>query len=108
MLFGSGSIGGNGIMALFAQSPRDALQAAIDMQKEIAAYNCERVAHGQDPIRTGVGVHVGHLMLGTVGEADRMDATVISDVVNLASRLEGLTKIHGAHVIASEEVFDVK
>ncbi len=92
---------GDTIMALFPRQAEDALQAAVAMQKEITRYNLFRQKEGQPPIRIGVGVHTGQLMLGTVGEAQRMESTVISDAVNLASRLEGLTKIYGASIIAS-------
>jgi two-component system sensor histidine kinase ChiS len=61
------------------------------------------VADGFDALRVGIGVHYGQLMLGTIGEEERMEGTVISDAVNLASRLEGLTKIYGVPVVISEQ-----
>ena len=48
---------------------------------------------GYDPIRIGIGINTGMMMLGTLVEADRMEGSVISDAVNLAARLEGLTKL---------------
>ena len=90
---------GDAIMALFPESPEDALKAAIDMQKQVALYNEHRQKIGERPIAIGIGLHTGTLMLGTIGEEQRMESTVISDAVNLASRLEDLTKVYGATII---------
>jgi len=95
---------GDAVMAVFPQQAEDALRAAIAMQKQVLRYNCDRVANGEVPIAIGTGIHVGSLMLGTVGEEQRMEETVISDAVNVASRLEGLTKIFGSTVIFSEKI----
>ncbi|MBI3396464.1 MAG: adenylate/guanylate cyclase domain-containing protein, partial [Spirochaetia bacterium] len=95
---------GDAIMALFPGSAEDAVLAAIEIQQEIFVYNSHRVTTGKAPISVGVGVHFGNLMLGTVGEAERMEGTVISDAVNTASRLEGLTKTFGASIIVSDSV----
>lgn len=93
---------GDAIMALFPGKADDAIVAAIKMQHEVECYNAERIQDGYQPIRIGVGLHTGNVMLGTVGEEERMEGTVISDTVNLASRLEGLTKLYGAAIIVSE------
>ncbi len=93
---------GDGIMALFPEQPADAIRAAVAMQKLVTNYNIQRVADGHDPIAAGFGIHSGSLMLGTVGEPQRMDSTVISDAVNLASRLEGVSKILGAKIVVSQ------
>jgi adenylate cyclase len=95
---------GDGIMALFPGSPEDAVRCAIDIQKRLCAYNLERAAAGDEPIRAGIGVHCGRLMLGTIGEAERMDGTVISDAVNTASRIEGISKEYEIGVSVSERV----
>lgn len=92
---------GDAVMALFPESPQAAVRAAIAMQKQVYIYNSENPHHGQ--IAIGVGLHTGTLMLGTIGEEERMESTVISDAVNLASRLEGLTKLYGAGILISEE-----
>ncbi len=93
---------GDAIMALFPEKPEDALIAGIEMRKKLFSYNEERIKSGYVPIDIGVGIHTGKLMLGIIGEEERMDGTVISDNVNLASRLEGLTKHYGAGIIISE------
>ncbi len=95
---------GDSIMALFPGHPKDALVAASEVLKELELYNATRLTSNLLPIRLGIGINEGTLMLGTIGEEERMEGTVISDSVNLASRLEGLTKIYGANVIVGESV----
>lgn len=94
---------GDAVMALFPQTADDAVQGAIQMQKQVSLYNQERQNMGEVPIAIGIGLHTGSLMLGTVGESQRMETTVISDAVNLASRLEGLTKVYGVDILISQE-----
>ena len=93
---------GDAIMALFPSEATRAVDAAIAMQKRVERYNGRRMEVGFDPIRIGIGLHTGSLMLGTIGEEERMEGTVISDSVNVASRMEGLTKTFGAPVVMSE------
>ncbi len=95
---------GDAVMALFPESPDDAVLSAIAMQKKVALYNEKREQRGEVPIKIGIGLHTGSLMLGTIGGAQRMEGTVIADAVNLASRLEGLTKQYGAAIAISEKV----
>ena len=95
---------GDGIMALFPRSAADALRAATEMLVMLREYNVHRSRSGYAPISVGVGVNTGRLMLGTVGEESRMEGTVISDVVNLASRLQGLTRSFGVNTIVSDAV----
>lgn len=95
---------GDAVMALFPEKPDDAVKAAIEMHAVLAEFNRDGKERGRAAVSIGVGIHRGNLMLGTVGESERMDGTVISDAVNLASRLEGLTKSFGAPIIISDEV----
>ncbi len=94
---------GDSIMALFPETAEDGIQAAIAMKKAIVEYNVHRKKSGFKPIAIGIGLHTGKLILGTVGEEKRMENTVISDAVNLASRLEGLSKFYGVSIIISEK-----
>ncbi|AOP33832.1 adenylate/guanylate cyclase [Leptospira tipperaryensis] len=94
---------GDAIMALFPESGEDALKAAIEMQSEVRLYNHHRLKTGYEPIKIGIGIHTGHLMLGTIGTEERMEGTVISDTVNLASRIEGLTKKFDSSILISEK-----
>jgi len=95
---------GDAIMALFPESPAQAVDAAVSMQKRVVVYNEERGRAGYPPVAIGIGVHSGDLMLGTIGESQRFETTVISDAVNIASRLESLTKTFGVLILASGTV----
>ncbi|TGM53246.1 adenylate cyclase [Leptospira adleri] len=96
---------GDAIMALFETNVDDGLLAAIEMQRQLKAYNVDRGRQGYKPIETGIAVHKGPVMLGTIGSKNRMEVTVISDTVNTASRIEGLTKNYGAKILLSETAF---
>lgn len=96
---------GDAIMAIFPDSSDDAVIAAIEMQKTLQEFNASREVEGKVPIRIGIGVHTGEMMLGTVGDENRMDGTVISDAVNLSSRIESITKHYGLRIAISERTF---
>ncbi len=96
---------GDAIMALFDGRVENALDAAVEMSHTLEEYNQVRESEGKPPVRMGIGVHTGMLMLGIVGGYGKMEGTVISDAVNLASRLEGLNKVYGARLIISEATF---
>ncbi|MBW4680336.1 MAG: CHASE2 domain-containing protein [Microcoleus vaginatus WJT46-NPBG5] len=96
---------GDAIMALFSEGADDALRAAISMLTKLAEYNQTRINSGYIPIQIGIGINTGSLMLGTVGSNSRMNGTVISDAVNLASRIEGLTKTYGVSLLISGQTF---
>ncbi len=96
---------GDGIMALFPRAD-DALHAAVEMQAAVRAFN-DSDWEGTTPVRLGIGVHTGNLMLCTLGEAERMDGTVISDAVNLTARIESTTKKLGADILASEQTLEL-
>ncbi|TAE51676.1 MAG: adenylate/guanylate cyclase domain-containing response regulator, partial [Bacteroidetes bacterium] len=93
---------GDGIMGLFQRSPGDALSAAVAMQKELKSYNLFRSQNGRRPIRVGMGFHTGPLIMGIIGDEHRSDPAIIANTVNMASRLEGLTKYFGVNILLSE------
>ncbi|MFM9946097.1 MAG: adenylate/guanylate cyclase domain-containing protein [Bacteroidia bacterium] len=94
---------GDGIMALFPRSADDALLAGKAMMEELTKFNAENVKAHKPEIAIGIGLHTGSCILGTVGEPKRMDTTVIADAVNLAARIEALTKFYKTPFIISEE-----
>jgi adenylate cyclase len=96
---------GDAIMALFSGSADDSVRAGICMLRQLQKYNQERINAGYDPIQNGIGINTGNLILGIVGGQFRIDGTVISDAVNLASRLEGLTKDYGVPLLISHQTF---
>lgn len=96
---------GDAIMALFSGTADDAVQAGICMLRQLQIYNQERMEAGFDPIENGIGINTGNLILGIVGGQHRIDGTVISDAVNLASRLEGLTKNYQVPLLISHKTF---
>ena len=93
---------GDGIMALFPDSPDAALRCAQAMLQRLDDYNTGRERAGYRPIKVGIGINTGIVILGTIGGASRMDGTVIGDAVNLAARLERLTKEYGVPILISE------
>ncbi|MEO6861987.1 MAG: adenylate/guanylate cyclase domain-containing protein [Microcoleus sp.] len=97
---------GDAIMALFPESADNAVRAAVEMQKQVILYNQHRQLSNYAPIAIGIGLHAGTLMLGTIGEQERMESTVIADAVNLASRLEGLTKVYGSGILVTESIVE--
>ena len=96
---------GDAIMALFDGSADDAVKAGIAMLEELNEYNISRNRPDCPPLQIGIGINTGSLMLGTVGGQSRMDSTVISDAVNLASRVENLTKEYGVSMLITQNTF---
>ncbi|MDD2815551.1 MAG: adenylate/guanylate cyclase domain-containing protein [Thiotrichaceae bacterium] len=91
---------GDAIMALFpgnhlSSSADDAVAAAVGMMQKLQEFNLSPNRIIDHPISIGVGIHTGALTLGTIGFESRMESTVIGDTVNLASRVESLTKMYG-------------
>ncbi len=95
---------GDAIMALFkGEKADDALQAAITMLSQLQVFNEELLKQNKNPIRIGIGINTGDLILGIVGGKQRMESSVIGDTVNIASHIESLTKIYGVSLLISEE-----
>ena len=95
---------GDAVMALFTDA-QSAVDAGIELYHSLVLDN-SALKFGGDEIRIGIGIHSGMSMLGIIGEQERLSSTVISDTVNLASRLESLTKQYGTGMIISKDTLD--
>jgi adenylate cyclase len=102
---------GDAIMAVFGapvptpEDPLHAVKAALAMRTRLAKINEDFKRRGLPEIRAGIGLHSGQVVAGNMGHAERMEYTVIGDAVNLASRLEGMTKELGCDVVLSEDLY---
>lgn len=97
---------GDGVMAVFPEGADDALASGVAMFRVVEDYNQERLKLGNEPLKIGIGIHVGHIMLGMVGESNRMQGDAFSDSVNLTARLEGLTKFYGVSLLISQQAYE--
>ncbi|MFL4994244.1 MAG: adenylate/guanylate cyclase domain-containing protein [Microvirga sp.] len=100
---------GDGFMATFGSidlqpdAPARALACAFELQQEIDRWNRKRSGRGADPLRVSIGIHCGPVTVGNLGGRERVEFTVVGDVVNVASRLEEFTRAVGGSIIASED-----
>ncbi len=97
---------GDGMMAVFPQSVEDTVDAGIEKLRMVQHYNIDRKEGDYAPLEIGIGINYGPMMLGMVGDSGRMQGDVLSDAVNLAARLEGLTKRYGVSYIVSHSVIE--
>jgi len=96
---------GDAIMALFPTCVEDALDGSIIMLKTLSQYNQLLKKAACSTIKIGIGLNTGPMRVGTIGGQNRMDGTVIADAVNVASRVEGLTKIYGSSLLITEQTY---
>ena len=96
---------GDAVMAVYGaplssgRDPQNALASALEMLGRIDPVNARRAERGASPIRIGIGIASGEVVAGTIGSPKRMDYTVIGDSVNLAARLQDLTKTYGVEML---------
>ena len=93
-----------GLMVLFYGTAEKAVNCIIDITQLIKKFNVHRRAHFLPAIHISSGIHYGKLMMGTIGEKERMDTTVISDVVNSSSRMHSYATEKDVDIIISETV----
>jgi adenylate cyclase len=89
----------------FENDGERAVMAAREMRRALKKYNVDRKARGLAPIDNGIGITKGEAISGNIGSEQRMDYTVIGDTVNIAARLEGLTKTYDYKILVNEEVY---
>lgn len=95
---------GDAIIAFFPDNPENAIHAAIKMQEELYIFNKERIRNTKSPIRVGIGVHYGDVILGTVGTSLRTDTTVLGESIVIANFVENLTKKYGQPILFTETI----
>jgi adenylate cyclase len=98
---------GDGFMALFGVSRSEehageAVCAGLSMLKALEILNARLVAEGREPLRIGIGIHTGPAIVGSIGSPERLEFTAIGNTVNLAARVEQLTKHLGVTLLATE------
>ena len=99
---------GDAIMAIFGapvkhnDDPLEAVLTGLSMIKNLQNFNKKQIALNRPPFRIGVGINTGEVVVGNIGSTQKLDYTCIGDAVNLASRLEGLTKMYGIPIIISQ------
>jgi len=102
---------GDGMMACWgvpdgdSQHARHAMQAALDMRTKLEELNAWREQRGEPRLRIGIGLHTGVVAAGMLGGAEQHEYTVIGDAVNVASRVEGLTKGMEVDILVSESTW---
>nr|WP_306252533.1 adenylate/guanylate cyclase domain-containing protein [Parvularcula sp. IMCC14364] len=103
---------GDSIMAVYGapiEGDRDAdnaLASAVEMKQILTRLNAVRAERNEEPLNISVGIATGEVIAGTIGSAKRMEYTVIGDCVNVAARLENLTRYYGADIIVSEDTLE--
>lgn len=96
---------GDAILALFPEKPDDAIAAGIQLLQSLEDYNYQRILKDRIPIKIGVGINTGRVVIGVVGFHDRTECTVIGDTVNVAERIEKSNKTFGSSILISEQTF---
>ena len=103
---------GDAIMALFGapvkygDDPDQAVKTSLEMIHKLKVFNKELKLRGRRPWDIGIGLNTGNVVVGNIGSDQKMEYTCIGDTVNLASRLEGLTKQYGVPIIISEHTLN--
>jgi adenylate cyclase len=90
--------------ASLEENARNAVLAAFSMRERLAAINARRKELGINPWSSGIGISLGPAIFGNIGSQQRMELTVIGDTINLASRIEALTRIYGCDILVDERI----
>ncbi|MBM9579327.1 adenylate/guanylate cyclase domain-containing protein [Leptospira sp. 201903070] len=95
---------GDAFLSLFSQKTEDALDSAIEIQGILREINVQRVGNGREAVRVGTGLHRGPIVLGTIGESERMEGAVISASVTLATRVGQLCRLFDSSILITDHV----
>jgi predicted ATPase/class 3 adenylate cyclase len=96
---------GDEILAVFESEPDNAVRAGLAMLRSLREHNQERLAHGSEELRVGIGINTGVVGVGLVGGVNRMVLTTIGDAVNLAARIESTNKRYGSALLISDATY---
>jgi len=96
---------GDGILALFPHAAQDAFEAGIAILSALKEFNRQQRELGGLELEMGIGINTGPAMFGIIGEEERLDPAVISDVTNTAARVESLNKLYGTHLLITDHTF---
>ncbi len=81
-----------GAPAYIKNHPEMAVRAALEMRRQLERLNEEWLVQGMTPFKHGIGIHTGEVLAGNIGSPQRLSYTMVGDAVNLASRIQGMTK----------------
>ncbi len=105
--------GGDSTLVIFGapqhqpDHPLRAIQASLEIRQRLGELNIQRIARGELPIYTGMGINTGEAVAGTIGSEQRMEYTVIGDAVNVSARIQGLTRQYvGYDILVSQATYD--
>ncbi len=103
---------GDAIMAIYGapavhdDDPLQAVLTGLDMLESLKNFNRKQARIGKPSFRVGIGLNTGEVVVGNIGSTQKLEYTCIGDAVNLASRLEGLTKLYSVPIIISEHTYN--
>ena len=97
---------GDAIMAIFTDHPAHSVLSGVDMLKALEDFNANKLEKHEKPLKIGIGINSGPVTIGTLGISGRLEGTVIGDSVNVAARLEALTKLYGCPLLIGETTFN--
>lgn len=97
---------GPGALTLYSANSIDAVQSAIGIRKMLFRYNNSQIKRSLRSIEIGIAIHKGPIMLGIIGEKDRLESSVISDDVNLTELLEEFSEVLGVSIVVTQSIID--
>jgi len=96
---------GDEVLAVFESEPDNAVRAGLAMLRSLREHNSERLAHGSEELRVGIGINTGVVGVGLFGGVNRLALTIIGDAVNLAARIDSTNKRYGSALLISDATY---